>query len=126
VNGEQARPTLTTMNNLGLLLVQDKRPAEGLPFLQDTLKGLQATTPPDHWIIGASKTYVAQCLIELGRLDEAEKLLNESYGMLKEKMGEKHGRTREAAMELGKLWEKRGDAAKAAEWKERGGGVEAK
>jgi serine/threonine protein kinase/tetratricopeptide (TPR) repeat protein len=126
VNGEQSRATLTTMNNLGLLLLQDGRPEQALPFLQDTLKGLQATTPPDHWIIGASKTYVSQCLIDLGRIDEAEKLLNEAYSMLASKMGEKHDRTRQTAMELARLWEKRGDAGKAAEWKAKGGPGEAK
>ena len=119
--GDLARGTLTTLNNYGLLMVLDGKPAEGLPLLQECLKGLTATLPADHWMLGASKTYVAQCLIDLGRVDEAEVLLLQAYELLKGKMGEGHDRTRQAAEQMVRVWEKRGDEGKVGEWRGRAG-----
>jgi eukaryotic-like serine/threonine-protein kinase len=113
--GPQSRSTLTTLNNLGVNLMQAQKPGEALPLLTETLAGLTATGAPE-WMIGASKTYVGECLLDLGRLDEAEKVLLEAHALLAEKMKPEHERTRRAAGALARLYEKRGDAARAQEW----------
>lgn len=113
--GPQARSTLTTLNNLGVNLMQAQRPAEALPLLTETLSGLTAIGAPE-WMIGASKTYVGECKLDLGQLDDAEKLLLEAYTLLAEKMKPEHDRSRRAAGALARLYAKKNDSSKAQDW----------
>lgn len=117
--GPTHRATLTTLNNLGIMLQQAGRPAEGLPLLEECLAGLEATLPKDHWMLGASRTYVGSCLIDVGEHARAERVIGEAYSSLAEVMGARHTRTLEAAQAMVRLMEKMGRTSEAELWRSR-------
>ena len=62
--------------------------------------------PADHWLIDATECSLGACLIELGRLEEAEKLLPPAYERLCGSLGREHRITRSLRRAVCELFEK--------------------
>jgi non-specific serine/threonine protein kinase/serine/threonine-protein kinase len=117
IYGERSRPALSTLNQIGLLLLDRKQPEQALPLLQQVLEGLQKDLPADHWMLGASRTCVAECLLELKRYDEAEPLLKDAYAQLSRTFNAAHPRATRAAGDLVKVYEGLSRESDAADWR---------
>ncbi|HEX2839288.1 MAG TPA: serine/threonine-protein kinase [Phycisphaerales bacterium] len=115
--GPTDRSTLTYANNLGMLQMEKGDPEGALPNLRECLEGLKATLPPDHWMLGASMGYTAECLLALGRVDEGVPMMEEAYTRLAKSMGDTNPRTLRPAQALADHHSKAGDTTKAAEWR---------
>ncbi len=115
--GETHHSTLSSLNQLGLLLLDRKRPAEALPFLEQVLAGFEKELPPDHWLLGVSRTCVGECLTDLQRYDQAEAMLKAAYDHLARAQGAGHPNTRRAAAGLAAVCDATGRAPDAGAWR---------
>ncbi len=120
--GPDDRGTLTFYNNLGMLQMEKGDPVAALPNLKACLEGLEKTLPDDHWMLGASMGYNAECLLAMGNVDEGVPLMQESYTRLVKAMGADNPRTQRPAKALADHYEKTGDLVKAADWWQKAGG----
>ncbi len=121
ISGEQALDTLIAYNNLGLMYADLGEYERALPYLETTLKGLEATLPANHWMIGASSCFVAESLGGVGRSEEALAKFTAGYDILTQTLGPDHTRTKTAAENAMKLCETLNRPEEAALWKQRAG-----
>ena|ERR1051326_7416479 len=101
--------------NLGIHLQQRKKPEEGLAMLREALKGFEATMP-DHWMVSATRTYVGDCVTDLARYEESERLITQGYGDMARSLGPGHARTMKAARYAARLYKTWAKQDQAAEW----------
>ena len=72
---------------------------------------------PEHYLIASARVGLAGCLLGIGNLDQAESLLLPAVAMLERTSGSGYDRTQDGYRTLGDLYERRGDAARAAQWR---------
>jgi eukaryotic-like serine/threonine-protein kinase len=116
LSGDTATPTLTVMNNLGLLLLARSLPEQAEPLLREMAEGVEQTMPPDHWIRGQAKINLARSLAAQGKCSDAEPLMLEGYAHLVRVLPAGHDRLKNAATQIAEMYEKCGNAERAAEW----------
>lgn len=115
--GETSRSALTSLNQLAMLMLDQKRPGDALPLLQKVQAGFEKELPPDHWLHGASRMCVGECLYELKRYDEAEKILISAYEHLVRVQGAAHPNSKRVAGDLAQVCSATGRTADAEAWK---------
>ena len=59
-----------------------------------------ATLPPDHWLLSSTRSFLGQCLVNLGNEASGIRLLRESFDALENKLGNQHQQTRQARERL--------------------------
>jgi hypothetical protein len=60
------------------VLVRLGRAAEAEPMLRESLRNLERTRPPTHPTLAIARVVLGQCLVALGRVDEAAALMAEA------------------------------------------------
>ena len=73
-----------------------ERPEEALRNAEQGRKIVESVTGRDHWCAALARSIVGGCLIDVGRLDEAEALLSESLPVIEKAKGDTSRFTREA------------------------------
>ena len=93
-------------------------------LINEALRIHKAALPDDHAMLAHARSVLGECLTALGRYDEAEPLVLESYERLQAVLGESGTETRKALPRIVKLYEawdasepNQGYAEKAAEWR---------
>jgi tetratricopeptide (TPR) repeat protein len=109
--------TLSVMNNLGLLLLDRKKPAEAEPIFRAMLAGVEKSMPADHWIRGQARINIGECLFDQGKYAESEPLLIEGLEKLKQTLPPEHTRITGAKVSLAKLYDAWSKPEKAAEYR---------
>ncbi len=75
--------------------------------------------PTGHWFLGLHRSRYGELLEALGRPEEAEQELVNGHEILERALGADHDRTQRAVRALIGLHERRGDHARALEWRAR-------
>ncbi len=81
----------------GRILSDSGRPKEGEPHLRQALEIFKARYPADDWRISQSQSVLGGCLMQQGRTDEAGPLVTETWTRIRDVLGPRHLRTRQAA-----------------------------
>lgn len=116
-SGGQDPDTWSPMNNLAMLLARTGRHAEAEAQYREVLALCAKGLPPDHLYIAIFRNNFGETLAALRKWDEAERELTESHAMLEAKAGPRHPRVVKAVERLVAMFELKGDAAAAANWK---------
>ncbi|MCP4245672.1 MAG: tetratricopeptide repeat protein [bacterium] len=106
-----------TLNNLVSLLQEVNRLDEAEPLLRESLEIRRESMPDDHLSILNTKSILGGSLAALGRHDEAESLLLESYAGIRSAEGEHDDLERATCQRLIDLYTSSGKSDKAAEWR---------
>lgn len=88
--------TWSTMNNLGMLLIAGGQPEKAEPLFVELLAMCDTSLPTDHYYTALFRNNYAECLIALGKLEEAQNALNASHGVIEKTFGQDHSRTRKS------------------------------
>ncbi|MGQ0722282.1 MAG: tetratricopeptide repeat protein [Candidatus Eiseniibacteriota bacterium] len=115
--GETHPNVLTSKSNLAALWIEQGRFAEAEPMIEDVVTVTRATLPDYKGQLGNALAWQGECLRGLGRHDAAERALLEAHPLLVEAYGPTQERTVRAVSFLIKLYESRGDPARAASWR---------
>ena len=99
--------------NLARVYLAQKRPAAAEPLLRDAVRIRQRAFPPDDWRIGVPKSALGAALTALARYDEAERLLVEAHGVLKDLPGPQGREAKATVTRLVALYEAWGRPEKA-------------
>ncbi|MCP4246449.1 MAG: serine/threonine protein kinase [bacterium] len=94
------------------------------PLLRESLERRQAALPESDPSIAVTEGALGECLTALGRYEEAEALLLESYSRLAPQEGEENDEARQACERIAALYEAWGEPERAAEWRARSGDTE--
>lgn len=94
--------------NLAKLYLGRSEPAAAEPLFREAWELQRTQLSVDHWQTAQTQGQLGRCLVQLGRLDEAEKLLRSSHGLLLKRFGEGHPQTEAVAGYLRSLEERRG------------------
>jgi hypothetical protein len=87
-------------------------------MLRECLSLRQQSLPPGHWLIASAESILGECLMAERRYQEAEPLLLRGRASLEAARGSSGDpRVVQATRRLVALYEARGDAARAAEWR---------
>jgi serine/threonine-protein kinase len=108
-HGELAAP----LSLLGLVRCERGAAYEGEVPLREALGIRQRNLPPGHWLTHNLESALSVCLTRQGRYVESESLGVRGYDGLRERLGEDHPRTREAAARLVLLYERWGKPDRA-------------
>ncbi len=111
--GEESPETLTIMNNLGGIYLQQKRYDLAEPLLTKTLEGRRRVLGTDHVGTTATMGNLAQLYRARNRDEEAQALLVEALGIRERILGEDHPRTLSTVFNLGALLKEMGRYAEA-------------
>lgn len=113
--GETSRETLILKINMGRFYTDQKKFDQALPYYQTALQGFEATIP-EHWMTAASRGYLAECLADLKRFDEAEPVMLKAYAEITKALPPTHGRSRAVAKAAAKMYTEWGKPDQAREW----------
>ena len=80
------------MNNLASLLQRRGKPEEAALMFKELLDGCTAALPPGHCYTAIFQSNYGDCLIDLGRFDEAQTVLVAAQSALEKALGPKHDR----------------------------------
>ena len=105
---------ITMGRNLALVWMAQKRHEKALPLLTDLLTTAKRVMPTDHHRFGLLKHSQGRCLMEMGRLNDAEEPLLAGYDIIKTKLGNDHVQAQHALTDLIDLMKKM-DRADAVE-----------
>jgi hypothetical protein len=103
VNGDGAMVTLTVVNHLGLLLLDRKKPGEAEGLFRELIAGIDNVVPEGHWILGQARVNLGECLIDLGKLEEARPWVEEGLERLKKSLPAGHNRIEKAEATMKKI-----------------------
>ncbi|MBX3395735.1 MAG: serine/threonine protein kinase [Phycisphaerae bacterium] len=95
------------------------KPDQAEAILREAYEIRLATAPPNDYGRNFTAAILGECLVQLGKLDEAEQILITAYEGIVAARGPTFAIAQGAAANLAKLYDARGDTAKAAEWSER-------
>lgn len=113
--GKTASPAISAHSNLGGYLAdQADWPAAEVEY-RAAHAALVELKEESTWRAGTILGGLGRVLTESGKADEAESTLLESYRLLAGALGNEHERTRKVSGYLLRLYEKKGDAVRAAE-----------
>ena len=115
--GDDAGLHVESLDNLTSLLQEAGRFAEAEPLLRECLEILRASLPDDHLSILNTKSILGSTLAALGRRDEAEPLLLESYTGIRSAEREHGDWERAACQRIIDLYESWGKGEQAAEYR---------
>jgi serine/threonine-protein kinase len=87
VKGPSHPATMSAMNGLGLLLFDRQKWNEALAVHRELLTIAEGALPPGHFHLPLFRGNVGDCLLKLGRDDEAEPLLLAAYEGLRDSLG---------------------------------------
>jgi len=107
---------------LGRALTEAGEPAQGEPLLRQAVTLFNQKLPKGHISTAHAETALGGCLVAIGstaKLDEAEPMLRAAYDKIVQRQGTTHLRARQTAQRLATLFEKRGNPADAAAWREK-------
>lgn len=116
--GVESRHTLIALNNRASLLVLLDRAAEAEPLYIE-IGAAAGVLPAGHWMQRIFDRNYGECLTALGRFEEAEPLLLESFSALQAALGEQHRHTRLTREKIIALYESWGREDEAATWRAR-------
>lgn len=117
--GETHAEVATAYLNLGAIIYSYSEPARAEPLLRQALRVFRKSLAKDDWRAAATESFLGECLLDQGKLGEAEPLLLAGYEELARKRGSGGPETAQALHRLVVLYEKRGDARKAALYRAR-------
>ena len=105
-----------SMTLLAALLVDTERYEEALSLASDARALCLKALAPDHWRTATAASTEGAALAGLQRYDEAEKLLLESFSVLRSDSGALRFYTSNASRWLAKLYQSLGRPAEAAKY----------
>ena len=114
LGGPGAPDTFAPRNNLAMLLMKRGRQREALAEFDILDAQVRARLGNDHPFAAIFASNRGECLAQLGRLDEARRVLEDSHARLLARFGPAHERTRTAAQRLAAVYERLGMRAQAA------------
>jgi len=117
VQGADAQDTLVAQNNLALLLLDIDKAADAEPMLRGVVTAFEKSFEPTHWLISAAKLNLGECLRELRRFDESERLALAAHEGLKSALGADHPRVSDAADNLADLYRDWGKTDEETRWR---------
>ncbi len=103
---------------LGSALHLGGDPTAGEVYLRAAVTGMREILPADSWRLGRTTSAWGACVRDLGRHEDAERLLTDGHRILDEALGPDDKRTRDAAGELARLYELWQQPDAAAHWRE--------
>lgn len=109
--GPEHSYTVAMLNNLGRMYLLSHEADKAEDTLREILHLRQKTLPEGHWQVAESQSLLGAALVQQGKLDAAEPLLNAGYTGLKDARGEDDPNTRNAKARLVKLRETRDETA---------------
>ncbi|MFN9131945.1 MAG: tetratricopeptide repeat protein, partial [Phycisphaerales bacterium] len=83
-------------NNLAMLLVRRGNLVEAESTYRALLDLCGKTLPPEHMYVGIFRNNFGKCLTLAGKLDEAQRELDQSESLLKARLPEGHARLKRA------------------------------
>lgn len=95
-----------TYNFLGIALTRTGKPQEGEVYLRKSLALMEKISPNDEVFIAIIKSALGESLLAQNKLDEAKPLIEETYPIIKAKLGDQHKNTIGALKRLVTLYEK--------------------
>ena len=101
--------TVAMTGNLGMMYLLARRAGEAEDALREVLRIHLKTLPEDHWRVADAQSKIGAALVEQGKHDAAEPLLETGYIRLKQALGEEDPHTREAHKRLAR-WREARDA----------------
>lgn len=87
---------INALNSYGGSLCLLGRAAEALPLHRDAVGRADVAFGRAHWANATFRVMLANCLVKLGRLDEAEDILLDAHEVLVRVLGPDHGNTKTA------------------------------
>ncbi|HSX62851.1 MAG TPA: protein kinase [Tahibacter sp.] len=100
-------------NNLAMLLLKQKRPQDAIVEFDALDVWMRANLPAGHPYLAILASNRGECLSQLGRWDDARRVLEGAHRDLAAKFGPAHERTRTAATRLAAVHRHFGDTAAA-------------
>ncbi|HEX8876486.1 MAG TPA: serine/threonine-protein kinase [Phycisphaerales bacterium] len=88
------------LNNLGAMLVKRGKAAEAEGFYRDLFKAAEGKLPETHVVRAIYRNNFGECLVALGKLEEAGKELSESHAVILAAFKEGHPRTAKSTARL--------------------------
>lgn len=116
-HGERHPTTLTMRENLIGIIYEIGRIEETETQLRDLLQTAGHVYPEGHWRLAQIRTRLAACLLYQERLDEAEAHLLDAHKSNLRHFTPDHARTHATLRVMVGLYERRGDAARASEYR---------
>ncbi len=117
--GDEHPDIAVTMTNLGRLYVAQKKFAPAEAILARALALSRKVQPPGYFGTGFTQHAYGDALLGLDRLEEAEKNLFQARDILLRALGADSPSLTRVTESLVKLYERTGDARKAAEWRQK-------
>jgi eukaryotic-like serine/threonine-protein kinase len=105
--------THTSLNSLGLALVEMGRPAEAIPLQETVLAKLQATLGPDHPVTLRSMNNLSYAYLGTGQMDKVLPLLEQVLAKAQTTLGPEHPHTLSYMNNLASSYLKAGQPDKA-------------
>ena len=95
-----------TYHHLGIALTRTGKPQEGEQYLRKCLALIQKVSPNDEAFIATIKSALGESLLAQNKIDEARPLVEDTYSVIKGKVGDKHIFAISALKRLVTLYEK--------------------
>lgn len=95
-----------TYHHLGIALTRTGKPQEGEVYLRKCLTLIQKVSPSDEAFIATIKSALGESLLAQNKIDEARPLVEDTYEVIKGKVGDKHIFAISALKRLVTLYEK--------------------
>lgn len=109
------------LNNLAKTIQQQGRLEEALTYFDRAVDQVEGALPEGSLMILVVRANRADCLRELGRFDEAERILLDCYEQIVEDLGPNHRRAQNVARQLVELYRAMDASAQIAAWNEKTG-----
>jgi serine/threonine protein kinase len=107
---------LITTYNLGLLKIDQGKPAEAAPIFEEVIAGFEKNLGKGHWMIGTTRASLGDALAAQGKLEEAETQILKGYDLVVAGLSATHWRAQKAARSAADLYAKWNKPEQAKEW----------
>ncbi|MCA9254072.1 MAG: tetratricopeptide repeat protein [Phycisphaerales bacterium] len=106
--------TIASIHALGIVRFEQGRHAEAADLFREEIAGLNESSPGGHWHIADARSRLGACFTSMGKFDEAESMLLDSYAELKDTFGDRDDMTLQAKSRIVALYKAWGreDAAR--------------
>jgi serine/threonine protein kinase/TolA-binding protein len=109
--------TATSLELQGRRAMEMSNPKDAEEPLREALRIREKSLVRDCWLTAQTKSELAGVLTELKKYDEAERVLLAAYDTLEQSSSAPPAYIEDARKRIVELYEKRGNSAKAAEWR---------
>jgi serine/threonine-protein kinase len=106
--GDDHEYVAVSLLNLAVLHRDQRQYDEALPLYREALRLFRKSLEPGHWAIFNAQSSYGLCLFRLGRYQEAERELLDSFDGLAESLGRDHEKTAWVGARLVELYEAQG------------------